>query len=252
MVIGTLRQESDYINRSIQEYVLAPVSTVDAERAEVTAERRAYTQFRDRLAGIGTVPASPTPPGTASRNSLVEPQSGKTERLRSALRKTIMSVDHCDELYDEPLVEHAAAELSPDMTVVFRRDTAPRFTEVLKRALTAAVSDAIDQRELLRDHLRTERDSLKASRQSLSDLLATCDGITVQTASRNRFETELAEIAQERQETIQRREPRSLTDGHDLYQYLYDDHEWTYPVLTAVARFRSTTNLRIYLIIEMA
>jgi hypothetical protein len=57
---------------------------------------------------------------------------------------------------------------------------------------------------------------------------------------RGEFEGTLDDLAQSRQSLIQRRDPTSRTDGHDICEYLYRDAEWTYPVLTAVTRFRTT------------
>lgn len=174
--MSTPRQSDEYHLDSAREHVLTPIATatsvVEAERAEVEAERRAYVRFGDRVAD--------------------------------------------EEVYDEPLVEHAARELSTEVAAGFHQETSPGFTELYKTALTTAVSEAVDQRETLCEQFRTELKSLKRCHSSLD------------------------ELSRSRQRGIQQRYPGSRADGHDLCQYLYEEFDWTYPALTAVTRFYDT------------
>jgi hypothetical protein len=237
----TSNQADDPVFRSLRDHVLGPLSTaegvVEAEYAEVEAERRAFEQFADRLASIETISTARGGPGQP--RTVVETSSQPVERLRSAFRETVMGVDHYEECYGEPLVAHAAAELSADVATGFRPESAAPFTEFYKTALSRAVDSAIEGRERYCDLLDDERASLETARETLSDLVDDAGGPGDPTRLRGEFESTLDDLARERQALIQRRDPTSRTDGHEVCAYLYREAEWTYPVLTAVTRFRT-------------
>jgi hypothetical protein len=240
--MGTSNQVDDPVYRSLYDHVLGPLSTaeavVEAEYAEVEAERQAFERFSDRLASIETVSTGRGGPGQPQ--TVVETSSRPVEGLRSAFRETVMSVDHYEEAYGEPLVAHAAGELSADVAAGFRRESAAPFTEFYKTTLSRTVESAIEGRARFCDLLDAERSALETGRETLVDLLDDAGGPGDPTRLRGEFEGTLDDLAQSRQSLIQRRDPTSRTDGHDICEYLYRDAEWTYPVLTAVTRFRTT------------
>ena len=239
--MGTSNQADDPVLRSLRGHVLAPLSTaegiVEAEYAEVEAERRAFEQFSDRLATIDTVSTGRGGPGKPS--TVVETSPEPVERLRGAFRETVLGVDHYEDRYGEPLVAHAAAELSADVATGFRRESGTPFTEFYKTALSRAVDSAIEGRARFCDLLDAEGRSLETGRESVADLLEDAGGPGAPTRYRGAFESTLDDLARSRQALIQRRDPTSRTDGHDICEYLYRDAEFTYPVLTAVTRFRT-------------
>lgn len=243
--MDTTREANDPLVPSLREHVLEPLSTaeraVEEERTEVNAEQKAYTEFKQRVAGIETVTMPADGPGPAARTPVVETRSRQDERLRNAFRQTVMSVDHYEAVYGEPLEEHAARELSAEVAAPLRQDTTTRFTELYKTALTSAVEDAVSDREAFCDRLDDELASLVSARESLADRIDSIDGTSVFAHDRPELSAELDAVAQARQETIQGRNHSPRADGHDLCHYLYRDYSWTYPVLTAVARFRNAT-----------
>jgi hypothetical protein len=233
----TSHRADDPVSRTLREHVLEPLSTaeemVEAEHAEVEAERRAFARFADRIGGIDAV--SGRPGGVTPGQTLTGSPPRRVERVRSAFRETVMSADHYDEVYGESLVEHAAAELSADVATGFRRESGTQFTAFYKSTLVSAVEGAVGWRERLEDQLEEELTSLDRSRETLESLLDRCDG----PGPTEGVESDLDDLAARRQDLVQRRDPLSGTDGHELCQYVYADAEWTYPVLTAVARVRT-------------
>ena len=234
----TSHRADDPVSRTLREHVLAPLSTaeelVEAERTEVEAERRAFVRFADRVGGIEPVSGAPA----GRTRPLTESEPRRVERVRGAFRETVMSVDHYEEVYGESLVEHAAAELSANVATGFRRDSGTRFTGFYKSTLVSAVEQAVGWRERLRDQLDEELSSLEECRAELVDVLDRCDGPGAGNG-REAVEADLDELAERRQTLVQRRDPLSGTDGHELCRYVYADAGWTYPVLTAVARVRT-------------
>lgn len=239
--MGTLSSPESQFTETVREHVLSPVETAN-ERAkreyeEVRTERRAYNQFKERVSGINSVP----PPQAHSMPSIPSVDTlgrESVEPVRSAFRATVMNVDHYDDLYGESLNEHVAAELSPEIATLFQTKKTTAFTEPAKTALIGAVNSAITQRDVLLDRLEREQDSLENSHTALTELLDAYDEPRVADRYRLQVEEKLDTLAEARQETLKNRPSTARANGHDLCQYLYQDSEWTYPILTALARFR--------------
>jgi hypothetical protein len=232
------------LEESLQSHVLAPLATaesvLDQEYEEVDAERRAFEEFRERVAGIETIANASAIPAT--RAPLTENRSRAPERVRSAFRETVMAVEHYDEVYGESLVEHVAAELADELAAGLRRDAHLHFTPLFKRTLLTAIDSAIDQRETFCSILAGERESLTRSRDGLLTISDELDGTRVPAGAKIDLTEALDEIASQRQETFAGRTASPRTNGHDLCAYLYGDCNWTYPVLTAVTRLRGAVN----------
>jgi len=241
--MGTASRSESALSRMTRKHVLSALETAhtraEREYEEVEAERRAYAQFKERVSGINTGPTSPAQSMTAVRS--VE-TSGRhsAERVRSAFGATVMNVDHYDKLYGESLDEHVAAELSPEIATLFQPEQTTAFTGPAKTVLIAAVDRAVSQRDVVLDTIEREQDSLENSHTALTDLLDTYGEPWVADRDRPEVEEKLDAIARTRQETLKNRTSTARADGHDLCQYLYQDFEWTYPVLTALARFRQS------------
>ncbi|WP_257628946.1 DUF7260 family protein [Haloplanus salinarum] len=231
------------VSAMLREHVLEPLSRtggiIEAEREEVEAERRAFVRFRDRVADVETV----TPSRCSTGSTLVaapEQRSTKSlDRVRVAFRETVMSVDHYSEVYGEALEEFAAAELSPEVAVGLGPGTSQSFTDLYKATLMNAVDSAADRRETIRDHLDGERDAVATHRATLIEMLDSLDW-PPRARRQSDIEDRLEEVTRARQTELHRGFPLSGADGHDLCQYLYQDPEWTYPVLTGVTRFYAT------------
>jgi len=241
--MDTTRRADDAVVASLRDHVLTPLETateaIEQEYEEVRAECRAFEEFKGRVAAVETTSQSPTAPRPRSYTREARPRAA--ERLRSAFRETVMSVDHYEKTYGESLGEHVSAELSADVATVFREDSPTPFSELGKTALTAATESAFEQRERFLAVLDAEQRSVEAARETLSELVDTYGRPNGSGVGRGDAAARLDDLAETRQETVQSRNPMSRTDGHDLCSYLYRDADWTYPVLTAVARFRQST-----------
>jgi hypothetical protein len=228
----------------LRSYVLTPLTvaeqTAEREYTEIGTERLAFERFRDCLDSVDTEEASHSTAVPRDRSVRVEERSQAVEQVRDEFRETVMSVDHYDELYGESLDEHVSAELSMDAAVCLKQARVGRFTDFHRTALANAVETAIDGRATYGEMLETERESLAAARTALTRKLDEYDTVFVSDSLRCDLESTLDEIATNRQETVQRQCPRTRTDGHEFCAYLYHDADWTYPVLTALARFRQS------------
>lgn len=242
--MDTTTETGDPIADTLREHVLSPITvaegSVGQEYSDVEAELEAYGRFKERVAGIDTVSTPHSPAPTPRTHDVASPaQQRSVERVRAAFRETVMSVDHYEEMYDETLVEHATAELSADVAVVFRQEGTTPFTEMTKRVLTSSVERAVEQRETFLETLDGEREFLEASQSTLADLLDEYEAVTASERGPSDLTGRLDDLAKRRQGVLQSRTVSVRTDGHDLCEFLYRQHEWTYPVLTAVTRFRT-------------
>lgn len=242
MTMRTTGQTDDFVEARLRDHVLTHLSTaervVTAEYVEVDTERQAFVEFEKRVASLDTTATSQSVSAQAPHVCVVKSHPRENERLRSAFREMVMSVDHYEQTYGESLIEHVAAELSPDVVAGFKRGTTTPLTEWYKTRLTSTIDDAIDRRERFLEELDAERRSLETSWATLYEIITSQQVADTPGRYRRDFETRLDELAQTRQETLQSRTPSFRTNNHELCQYLYRNYEWTYPVLTAITRFR--------------
>jgi hypothetical protein len=227
-------------------YVLGPFTTaeqtIETEKDEVSTECDAFNQFKGRVADTEISPPTQPPQQRISGTRFAETRSRGIERVRSIFRDTVMSVDHYEAVYGESLDEHVEAELSAEVAAGLREETTVSLTEYYKSALITSVDNAVYRRKIILENLDEEARALDRIRTEIVDLFDVCDSSLVPLRLQSDIRDELDEIAQQRQETIHRRNPSLRTDGHDLCTYLYHEEDWTYPVLTALARFRQDTN----------
>ncbi|MFD1632840.1 DUF7260 family protein (plasmid) [Haloplanus ruber] len=224
-------------------HTLAPLDTamdvVHDERSEVTAERDAFAALADRIAAC-PAQSPPTAPrhdtgatvtgvGVSSVGSASD--GDPSERLRRAYRETVMSVDHYDAVYGESLFENAATELGADLATALRGGVP--FSPAFKSKLHETVMDARAERKWFLERLRTETASLTDARETLGDIV---DTIPRNGSTPSQTVDELwrrcDDVGRERQDVL-RTQFRSAPDG--LYEHLYRDQSWTYPVLNVVA-----------------
>jgi hypothetical protein len=221
-------------------HVLDPLadaqSVVQREAAEIDTEREAFDQLAQRVTTIETVPD--WQPEPQAHTLTVESQPQTADQLREAYRETVMDVPHFEDVYGESLETNVAAELPPDVAVLFQ-DPADQITPDQKTRIRAAATNARASRETLAANLVAEQESLATANDELDAVITQLDGPHVPGWYAAQFKTTLTKTIQTRQETLDARPHKSRSDGHDLCHYLYTDQGWTYPVLTAVARLRS-------------
>lgn len=230
----------------LRKHVLGPLSTAqglaERERAEVAAERDAFEELANRVAGLSPVTADrqTVPLGSAAKGS----QDRRTESLRRAYRETVMAVPHYDDTYGEPLAENVTAELGAELAEIFRADSPVPFSPQHKDLLVGAAEQQAEDRDEFCDAIDDEVRSLQSIHRELSSLLGTLDNSIVPSWHSEEFLAKSEAIQASRQSTIASRSLPSGYDGHTLCGYLYGDESWTYPGLTAVARLLDSVVLR--------
>jgi hypothetical protein len=231
----------DQIAEYLQRHTLAPivraVDAVASEREEVQAEIDAFRSFLDRVSELE--PTQSTTGSPAPRSLSHAGRADTSRRLRTAYEETVLSVEHYDRVYDEPLAEHVAAELSPQLTPLFESNRVA-FTEVYRRTLHEAVREAVGSREQLISVLGDEATSLETARDRLQDVLDRAGTSGPQAAPAGDERDRLDEIARQRQAELKSRPRLAQLNGHEFCEYAYESEAWTYPVLTAVARLRES------------
>lgn len=149
-----------------------------------------------------------------------------------------MAVDHYDAVYDELLAVNVAAEFGADVATALRSDLP--FTPAFERTLHDAATAARTEREQFGEMLQREHRSLVDAHDALDDVVtAMCrcsddhpDGPAPPSLAD--LERRCERVGDERQRVVHH-QLRFSRDGDALYDYLYGDRWWTYPVLSAVA-----------------
>jgi len=235
-------------------HVLAPVDTaldlVAQERSEVVAERDAFAAFAARVDACPVQPPPPeaaSPPNTNVRTTGTRTDAssgaGPHDRLRRAYRETVMAVDHYDAVYDEPLPVNVATEFDVDLATALCRGVP--FTPAFKSTLHDAATTAQSEREWFAEVLQREQESLAEARSDLDDVLteldrhhdeagASRDAAADGARSLAELERRCERVGDDRQAVVQTQLQASHLDDA-LYDYLYGDQSWTYPVLSTVA-----------------
>jgi hypothetical protein len=223
------------------------IALVSQERDRTAAERDAFDSFARRVSAI-EMSESRTSQSKKSREEPVaisaftevgDRTGGRSASLadvEQAYRETVMAVPHYEQEYDEPLIEHLAAEFGTEIGIaVSQSDT---LTPQLQEALIAASIQSRDERAELLERLDDETQRLEKTSTSLDEL---CEAIsTVEASLAQRADCELAD-AWERLEVLEGdcrtllQDQQCRIDGTNseisLQEYLYAPQEWTYPTL---------------------
>jgi hypothetical protein len=215
-------------------YLSAARDDVGEERRRVSAELAAFDRFADAVAA-----ADPEPPGQAAGQTgttvLLDPGDDGLSTIRQAYRRTVMSVDHFEEDYDEPLPEHMRQEFGPDVATAVVNG--PAFTPNVQRALVGAANSACEDRQSLISELDDEDESLATTAATLETVDAGLEDVREESriagfevlVDRWRrlggLEASIVEAIGDRRRSLAER------DAFDLAVYLYEDLPVPEPVL---------------------
>jgi hypothetical protein len=193
------------------ERVTAPIegalAHLDEEVTQLRAEQQAFEQFAERVAAL-TVASSQPATQSAVTSVTDGPAAATTRDVRAIYRETVIALAHYDDVYSDTLAESFAHEFGPDIATALTEEMP--VTPLLQQHVCTAATQAASERTAFLETLATERSAL---------------------------ETRCDELATDRQHQLQTRSLSPHRDGHDIATYLYQDTDWTYPVLAAVARF---------------
>ena len=225
--------DSSRRDRALRERVLAPIesaaSRVAREQREVAREVEAFDSFRARVREV-TLDA-----GDSRGRTLSTDTSDAAAEIRTAYRETAVALDHYDEEFGEPPAESMAEEFGPEVGAILHPDSGQPLAEFHRSAVVEAAGRTIRRRKQILAWIEREQDSLEGAGEELTALLDSPRG-TDECADAT-VEDRLRTLGHDRQQFLQEQLPRARFDKHEFHSYLYHDEPWTYPVLTAVARF---------------
>lgn len=246
MAEATSRYSPHRFLDALHQYVRSPLytasSSVRQEQDELAAERRAFADFAERLATL-TVDREPVRQPTSTNLRVHTRPTDSIADVRAAYRETVMAVLHYDRVYDESLLEHVSGELGPELAQSITTERTLPLTASLRNALQLETQHAIQSRRAFNATLDAEHDSIERARGELLALVRELDSTTIPNWYRDAFVDRLDAIAADRQETLQERSPIPYLERDALCAYLYAEHPWRYPVLTAVTRVRESVAL---------
>jgi ElaB/YqjD/DUF883 family membrane-anchored ribosome-binding protein len=223
------------------ERVTAPIEAalahLDEEVTQLRAEQQAFEQCTERVAALTVAPSQPAtcPAMTPVTDG---PPAATTRDVCAAYQDTVMALTHYDDVYGDSLAESLADEFGPDIATVLTEEMT--VTTLLQRQICTAATQAASKRGSFLETLATERSALETAQDMLATLgqqaASRTDEAAHPTPSLDTLETRCEQLATDRQHQLQTRSLSPHRDGHDIADYLYQDTDWTYPVLAAVAR----------------
>jgi hypothetical protein len=228
------------------EQVTAPIETalacLDEEVTQLRAEQQAFERFAERVAALRVAPSQP-----ASRPAMTSvtdgPTAGTTRDICAAYQDTVMALAHYDDVYGDSLADSLAHEFDPDIASALTEEMI--VTSLLQQYVCTAATQAASERSAFLETLATERSALETAQDTLATLVQQAAIRTDEEAAPQAapsappletLEIRCDQLATDRQHQLQTRSLATYRDGHDIAAYLYQDTDWTYPVLAAVAR----------------
>lgn len=246
---------------AVAAHVKQAQSAVSEERSRTATEREAFTRFAREIARLdasgAAVQLGPTQGATSAVAASPSPRGRGIEQVRAAYDQTILSMDHFEEEYDEPLSVHMGRELGEEVATAVEQNH--QLTPPLKQALVDRAREAARDRDRLISRLDHELESLEAAHEELSAAAESVDEAAERTFEDWNFpeladewnrlgelESRLSRLHSSRQEALQSSEKNgSGLDRPSLNEYLYDGLETSFPVLADAAELLDrVTSLR--------
>lgn len=218
------------------------VTTAKEEYRRVKAEREAFEAFTAGVRELDTVEdlqSDASDMGGIVFHGSTATTEPTTDSIQDLYRETFMSVDHYDEEYNEPLRTNASAELGLDLEAVLATNS--RLTPPLKRELIRASRTAARDRKRFQTLVKSELNSLTDAQSQVQSAAETATRIhSGDLVGRSIAELEaqtqrLQTIERECKSLVEDRQAEYVSgpegDGIHFKEYLYDQHEWTHPVV---------------------
>ena len=144
--MGDLTDSDSTLVSVLREHVLNPLTDAQAvvqrEATEINTEREAFDQLAQRVTTVETVPdLRPEPQAHTLR---VESQLQAADQLREAYRETVMNVPHYEDVCGESLETNVAAELPPEVAVLFQ-EPADQITPDQKKSYPSRCHECTGQ-----------------------------------------------------------------------------------------------------------
>lgn len=225
--------EGSHSYRTLREQILDPVASatahVERERSEIEAELAALDSFETTVSDLSLRGDGFRPLGDGTEDS--------SAAVRTAYQETLMTLEHYDREYGEPLLKSIASEFNPEIAAFLSPDNRQPMTEFHRSVITNAVVESVQTRNQVIERLDRELASLNEHRNDLAGLLNRFDGGYESNVGQAIEKLEAS--SQKRQRLLHEHRSNPLGHEHEFREYLYDDEPWTYPVLTAIARLES-------------
>jgi len=226
-------------------YIRGAEGQLDRELTEVADEREAYLAFADAIDDlqVGQGSAAMVTPHSVQT---FEERGPTIEAVQSAFEETVMGVEHYEEAYGEPWIEHLGAELDADLAVTLTGQSV--VNTPIKRALKQRSLEAAAKRDDLLYVLSTEEsaiDEATTSLESIYERLAAMndrplddldfDELSAAYETVADLQSRTEHLSKRRQRQIHRASRNTSWDSTEmtLQEYLYGSLPATYPVLSA-------------------
>jgi hypothetical protein len=218
---------------------------VREEQSRTATEQEAFNRFArvvSRLDAPGpAVQLGPSQGATSAVSATMAPRNRGLDVVRSAYEDTVLAMEHYDEEYDEPAVEHMRHELGDEVATAVEQNQ--QLTTPLQQALVARAREAAMDRERLMTRLNREFDALEEADEELTAVADAVDRAARPLATRSfpeltdewnrlgELESRLRRLLSRRQEARTRSANGIAAGEPSLNAYLYEPLDTSFPVL---------------------
>jgi len=218
---------------------------LDTERRRIGEEIRAFQTFIKR---VETIPPQPV---SGEQHPPLQPQTktapNSAARVRTAYEDTVMAVSHYEQEYGETYAESLREELTPEVATALTQQAG--FDRACKQATVTAAREATHKRQLLRESLNTECESIDTGEKLLvpvADQLADYRTVTpadVGDATLDGYLRRLSVLEERCQGVIDQRQDTRVAQRNRLrlsrpctdITYVYRELDVDYPLMAATA-----------------
>ncbi|ELZ91621.1 hypothetical protein C440_14944 [Haloferax mucosum ATCC BAA-1512] len=215
------------------------------ERRRCVDERAAFLAFQKDVAAVKATAPAATPMAVTAIGRR-QHSDGALARVRRAYERTVMSVPHYDEEYDDSFEDSVSAEFGPDVATAFR--SASVFSPALRQTVASAAATAVSERAEFIRVVDEEIDSIESMHDDIASLTARLSEFDDTPLSDRGFDELLAlhdgladlrgrldALVVERQATIANHRRALSSLDHDVTEFLYENLSVRYPVLATAA-----------------
>lgn len=215
------------------------IEAVREERQRTEVERDAFERFAIEVRNLN---AADTPALDRNEPLLRDHTPAvvdSTGTVRALYRETIMSIEHYEKEYDEPMYTNITAELGPDFETALSSNGT--LNKPLQEALVRRGYSVAQARKDFFNRVNSEHQSLTDAKEQLGNVTETVEQMQSQefgTRSPVNVENAVEELqAAERgcRSIIDSRQSEYVNthkeDGLSFREYLYQQFEWAHPVI---------------------
>ena len=230
----------------IDSEISAAVNSLITEHSQVVKEIDAFKRFENIVSKTNVESNTVNSANTIDQQISME---NKCKKICAAYKKTVMSVSHYENEYNDTYISSIEEEFGTDIAIALTQTSC--FTHITKTSLLSSINNNINERENLLDAILLEKESIVSFHKRIQNLCENIESLSNQNlesldfgaldaywTQTNTLFKKCDRMASERQEKIQHVQTKIFNNdsGLDIHEYFYQSLSTSYPVLAAIGK----------------